>query len=149
MGSPGGIIGKESTCQCRQRPERCGFNPWVRKIPWRRKCQPMPVFLPGEFHGQRSLASYSPWGHKESDTAEWLSTLYLSQSQSHSLFCPCFLHPWLYFCFVGKFTCTIFLDSKYKLYHMIFVFLCLTFHSVWSSLGPSLLLQMVLFCSFL
>ena len=41
-----------------------GFNPWIKKIPWRRKWQPTPVFLPGEFHGQRSLAGYSPWGHK-------------------------------------------------------------------------------------
>ena len=40
------------------------FNSWVRKIPWRKKWQPTPVFLPGEFHGQRSLADYSPWGHK-------------------------------------------------------------------------------------
>ena len=36
------------------------FSPWIRKIPWRRKCQPTPVFLPGESHGQRSLAGYSP-----------------------------------------------------------------------------------------
>ena len=42
----------------------------VEKIPWRREWQPTPVFLPGEFHGQRSLASYSPWGHKESDMTE-------------------------------------------------------------------------------
>ena len=46
------------------------FQPWVGKIPWRRKWQPTPLFLPGEFHGQRSLAGYNPWGHKESDTAE-------------------------------------------------------------------------------
>ena len=55
--------GKESSCQFK-RPERLEFNPWVRKIPWRRKWQPTPVFLPGECHGQRSLAGYSPWGHK-------------------------------------------------------------------------------------
>ena len=42
---------------------------WVGKIPWRRKWQPTPVYLPGESHGQRSLAGYSPWGHKVSDTA--------------------------------------------------------------------------------
>ena len=41
------------------------FNPWVRKICWRRKLLPSPVFWPGEFHVQRSLAGYSPWGHKE------------------------------------------------------------------------------------
>ena len=40
------------------------FNPWVRKTPWRRKGQPTSVFLRGEFHGQRSLAGYSPWGLK-------------------------------------------------------------------------------------
>ena len=51
------------------------FNPWVRKISWRRKWQSNPVFLPGEFNGQRRLAGYSPyspWGHKELDTTEWL-----------------------------------------------------------------------------
>ena len=50
-----------------------GLNAWVGKIPWRRKWQPTPVFLPGESHGQRSLVSYSPWGHKESDTTEQLT----------------------------------------------------------------------------
>ena len=42
----------------------------VKKIPWSRKWQPISVFLPGEFHGQRSLVSYIPWGHKESYMAE-------------------------------------------------------------------------------
>ena len=46
------------------------FNPWVRKSPWRRKWQPTPVFLPGEFHGQRSLVGYSPWGRREWDMTE-------------------------------------------------------------------------------
>ena len=41
---------------------RAGSDPWVRKIPWRRDWQPISVFLPGEIHGQRSLADYSPWG---------------------------------------------------------------------------------------
>ena len=49
---------------------RPGFNPWVRKIPWRRKWQPTPVLLPGKSHGQRS-----PWGGKESDTTEQLHFL--------------------------------------------------------------------------
>ena len=47
-------------------------DPWVGKIPWRRKWQPTPIFFPGEFHGQRSLAGYSLWGGKESDTTERL-----------------------------------------------------------------------------
>ena len=40
--------------------QRPGFSPWVGKIPWRREWLPLPVFLPGKFHGQRSLAGYSP-----------------------------------------------------------------------------------------
>ena len=52
MGFPGGSDGKEPTCQCR-RWKKCGFNPWVRKIPWRRKWQPTPVFLPGKSHMDR------------------------------------------------------------------------------------------------
>ena len=55
--------------QCR----RPGFSLWVGKIPWRREWQPTPVFLPGEFLGQRRLAGYSPRGGKESDTTEWVS----------------------------------------------------------------------------
>ena len=43
-------------------------------MPWRRKWQPTPVFLPGKSHGQRSLEGYSPWGHKESDRTERPST---------------------------------------------------------------------------
>ena len=58
---PGGASGKEPACQCRRRE----FNPCVRKIPWRRKRQPIPVFSPEESHGQRSLVGYSPCGHKE------------------------------------------------------------------------------------
>ena len=49
-----------------------GFNPWVRKIPWRRAWQPTPVSLPGDAHGQRSLAGYCSSGCKEWDTVEWL-----------------------------------------------------------------------------
>ena len=56
---------------------RPGFDPWVRKIPRRMKWLPTPIFLSGELYGWRILAGYSPWGHKESDTAERL-TLSLS-----------------------------------------------------------------------
>ena len=64
-----GASGKESACP-NAGDMRCGFEPWVGKIPWRRAWQPTPVFLPGESHGQRSLAGYSPQGCKESDTTE-------------------------------------------------------------------------------
>ena len=47
---------------------RCRFNPWVGKIPWRRKWQPTPVFLPGKSHGQKSLVGYSSWHTKELGT---------------------------------------------------------------------------------
>ena len=63
----GGSDGIESA----HKAGRGGFSPWIGKIPWRRKWQPIPVFLPGEFHGQRSLegySPYSPWGPKESNT---------------------------------------------------------------------------------
>ena len=58
---------------------RPGFNPWVGKIPWSRKWKPMPVFLSGEFHGQRSLAGYSPCGHKVRH--DWTSNSFYFQSQ--------------------------------------------------------------------
>ena len=70
MGFPVGTGGKESICQCR-RHKRCGFNPWVRKIPWSKKWQPILVFLSGNFRGQRSLVGHSPWDCKESVMTEW------------------------------------------------------------------------------
>ena len=62
-GFPGSNSVKEPGCQCR-RCKRLEFQPWGRKLPWRGKWQPSPVFLPGKSHGQRSLAGYSPWGRK-------------------------------------------------------------------------------------
>ena len=65
--------GKESARQCR-RHKRPRFNPWVGKIPWGRKWQLTPVFLPGKCHGERSLTGCSSlWGRKESDSAEQLN----------------------------------------------------------------------------
>ena len=65
---PWWLSGKESTCQCR-RPK---FDAWVGKIPWRKKWQPTPVFLPGESHRQKSLAGYSPQGCKvRHDWSDW------------------------------------------------------------------------------
>jgi len=66
VGFPGGINDKEFACQCRK-CKRCGLNPWVEKMPWSRKWQPAPVFLPGKFHGQRSWWATVHGGCKESE----------------------------------------------------------------------------------
>ena len=74
VGVPGGANGKEPICYCR-RLKWCVFGPWVRKIPWRREWKPTPVFLPGQSHGQRTLAGCGPQtrlqrvGHNWSDLA--------------------------------------------------------------------------------
>ena len=66
LGFPGDSDGKESASNVGD----LAFDPCVRIIPWRREWLPTPGFLPGEFHGQRSLAGCSPWGDKESDRTE-------------------------------------------------------------------------------
>ena len=68
---PSGASGKEPACQCR-RHKRHRFHLWVGTIPWRRKWQPTPVFLPRKSYGHRNLVGYSPSGHKESDMTERL-----------------------------------------------------------------------------
>ena len=73
---------KEPICQCRRRT-RWGFNPWVRKMPQRRAWKLIPTFLPGESHGQRSLAGYSPQCHKTSDMTEQLHTAQPLRVYSH------------------------------------------------------------------
>ena len=57
LGLPRWLSGKDSTCLYR----RCRLDPWIRKIPWRRKWHPTPILLPGKSHGQRSLVGYSLW----------------------------------------------------------------------------------------
>ena len=76
--------------QCR-RCKRQGFHPWVGKIPWRRAWQPTAEFLPGESHGQRSLAGYSQQSRKESDMTEGVtcfsfSCFLLAEPMTSSLF---------------------------------------------------------------
>ena len=66
IGFPWWLRGQSICLQC-GRPR---FDPWAGKIPWKRKWQPTPVFLPGKSHGWGSLVAYSPWGHKESDKTE-------------------------------------------------------------------------------
>ena len=69
LGFPGGTSGKEPACQCWTYKRR-GFDPWVRKIPWRKHGNPFQYSYLDNPHGQRSLVGYSPWGHKESDVTE-------------------------------------------------------------------------------
>ena len=82
-GPPRWLSGKESICQCR----RHRFDPWVGKIPCKRKWQATPVFLPWESLGQRSLAGYSLWGHKESITTQQLNN---NNKGYQRLFFTCF-----------------------------------------------------------
>ena len=84
LGFPGGSDGKELASQC----GRPGFDPWVGKIPWRRKWEPTPVLLPGESHGQRSLAGDSPWSHKMLYTTE---ATWHTQSFQYNILLPIFL----------------------------------------------------------
>ena len=83
LGFPGGSDGKRICLQCR----RPGIDLWVGMISWRRTLQPTPVFLPETPHGQRSLVGYSPWGHKELDMTEQLSTAQPSVQRAHQE-CP-------------------------------------------------------------
>ena len=87
MGLPTWLSGRESACQC-SRLRRRGFDPWVGKISRRRKRQRSPVFLPGEFHGQRSLVGYSPRGRKELDMTKRLSTHAHTRKMKY-MKCPC------------------------------------------------------------
>ena len=73
---PSEPLGKPRICLQSRKHRRCRFNPWVGTIPWRKTWQPTPVFLPGESHVQRSLASYSPWGCKDSDRAKHFTYFY-------------------------------------------------------------------------
>ena len=90
---PYGTSGKESTCQCR-RSKRHGFHPWVGESPWRKPQQPAPVLLPGESHGQRSLAGYGPWGGKQLGTT-WVL------NHHHARFKSLLLVSWNY-CFLAR-----------------------------------------------
>ena len=78
----GSSYSKESACHVGPR-----FSPWVRKISWKRAWQLTPVFLPGKSHGQRSLAGYIPWGHKEWDKTGQLTLVCISGGTPASM-CP-------------------------------------------------------------
>ena len=120
-----------NSVQCR----RPGFNPWVAKISWTREWQPTPVFLPGEFHGQRSLAGHSPWGLQRvgqdwvTNTfiyfiLSWFTTLYSSQvynkvNQLYTYICPLFFRffsPIGHYKVLRRFPCAIQLLVIYFIY---------------------------------
>ena len=105
LGFPDGASDKEPACHFR-RCKRHRFNPWVRKIPWRRARQPISAFLPGESHGQSSLAGYSPRGHKERYRTEVTEHACTHAWWHYKLFCvflkfmlkmqPQYLRMWLF-----------------------------------------------------
>ena len=85
-GLPWWLSGKDPACQW-GRPR---FDPWVGKIPWRRKWQPDPVFLPGKFHGQRSLVGYSPRGcESRTRLNDWTTTMQWALSDADAI------SPWI------------------------------------------------------
>ena len=99
LGFPGGSDDKEFACKC----GRSRFDPWVWKICWRREWQPTPAFLSGEFHGQRRLAGYSPWGCRVGH--DWVTNThllhialwvlrYLWGTLGHALTCHALVASW-------------------------------------------------------
>ena len=117
--------------------KRQGFNPWVWKIPWSRKWQPTPVFLPGESHGQRSLAGYSPWGQQRIRN-DWV------------------LHGWgsfppqgLFLCLQLSSSCLSLGDSYFRLQlkynHSRMAFLTILFGKVWLTSTPAIIALRVSF----
>ena len=85
LGFPGGAVVKNLPANAGDAGDS-GFYPWAGKIPWRRKCQSTPAFMPGKFHGQRGLVGYSPWGCKEPDMTERVHTMLSSKANSKWLY---------------------------------------------------------------
>ena len=106
-GFPASTSGKEPACQCRKY-KRHELDPWVGKIPWRRAWQPIPLFVPEESHGQKSLVGYSPLNHKESDTTEVTQHTHIQLFQ-HRLWKGLIFYPQSCFCTCIKIQLTIFL----------------------------------------
>ena len=108
-------MGKNPSASARHK--RCGFNTWVGKIFWRRKWQPAPVFLPGKFHGQRSLVGYSSRGRKELDTTKQLNSEEIHWSYFGPywclLFCGCLsVNPGFPFLITGASALNIFKSAQ-------------------------------------
>ena len=80
---PGGSVVEKPLASAKDAGDKSSV-PESRKIPWRRKGQPTPVFVPSKSHGQRSLAGYNPWGHKESDMAEYVCFQVCAYTHTHT-----------------------------------------------------------------
>ena len=96
------MCGKEPACQCR-RCKGYGFDPCFWKIPWRRKWRPTPVFLPGQFHAQRSLVGYSPRGRRKSLTRLSAHTLWLATLWSFWMFFKVLTEDILHYSCLGRY----------------------------------------------
>ena len=133
---------KESSCQCR-RHKRCEFHPLVRKkIPWRRKWLPTPVFLPEKFHGPRSLVGYSLLGSK-SQTRLSVSPLNLA-SQVFVLLLECYAFEKkkkFFFFLIKPKHFFVLLLWRYKLWKIFFLFLCLYKHDSLDFSFPDLIVN--------
>ena len=120
---PWGLSGKESACQRR----RHRFDPWVRKIPWRRKWQPAPVSLPGKFHRQRRLVRYIVHGvTKQSDMAWWLNNKQITVAVMPVFICEKLsMYTRHNFWFVAVFHLILFFTSILKALNFAFNFMYL------------------------
>ena len=125
------------------------FDPWVGKMPWRRKWQSTPVFLPGELHGQRSLAGYSPWGHKRvkhdlvTKQPQQQHCLVIQPTDSQAEFVPgaqikCFfslffnyLFLWLHWVLVVA--CRLFVTSRGIFHHSTWTLSLAVAYGLWHS----------------
>ena len=110
-GFPGGSDGKETTCNVGD----LWSIPGVGRFPWRRAWQPTPAFLPGKSHAQRSLAGYSPWGHKQTDMTEHTCTPIVSFKRYILSSCPL----WIKLKLTSNFRPTHLLQSSPSDFHMM------------------------------
>ena len=95
---PGGNSDKEPSCQC-SRLQGCRFDPWLRKIIWRKKWQATPVFLPGESHGQRSLVGYGLWCRRV--RRNWAAECVCAYTYTHTHTHTHFIYFWLRWVFIA------------------------------------------------
>ena len=125
LGFPGGTVLNNLPVNARDTRRR--LNSWVGKITWRRKWQTAPVFLPGKLHGQRSLAGYSPWGGKELDMTEWLSTFPIREEKMKAYI---YLFILAFISFLTEYSCFIMCwfqmySKMIRLYTHTYTYICI------------------------